>query len=169
MMEDVRLKLNPVLPWQKLHSKRRRLFFTNTLDLHLRKKLVKCYIWNMALYGAEIWTFRAVDQKYLESFEMWCRRRMEKIIWTDHVGNENVLLRVKEQRNNLHEIRKREANWIGHILRSNYLLKQVIEGKIKGEMEVTTRRKKFLDDLKERRGYSHLKEEAPDRTMRRNR
>jgi hypothetical protein len=63
--------------------------------------------------------------------------------------------------------------WICHILRRNCLLKQVIEGKIKGEMEVTRRggrrRKKLLDDLKEKRGYSHLKDEAMDRTMWRNR
>ena len=89
--------------------------------------------------------------------------------------NEEVLLRVNEQRNFLlvHEIRKRKANWIGHILCRNCLLKQVIEGKIKGEMEVARRRgrrrKKLLDDLKNRRGYSHLKEEALDRTMWRNR
>ena len=127
------------------------------------------YIWNMALYGAETWALRAAYQKYLESLEMWCWRRMEKNSWTDHVRNEEVLLRVNEQRNILHEIRKRKANWIGHILRRNCLLKQVIEGKIKGEMEVERRRgrrrKKLLDDLKDRRGYCHLKEEALDRTM----
>ena len=127
----------------------------------------------MALYSAETWTLRASDQKYLESFEMWCWRRMEKISWIDHVRNEEVLLRVKEQRNILHEIRKRKANLIGHILRRNCLLKQVMEEKVKGEMEVTRRRgrrrKKLLDDLKDRRGYSHLKEEALDRTMWRNR
>ena len=61
---------------------------------------------------------------------------MEKISWTDHVRNEEVLLRVNEQRNILHEIIKRKANWIGHILRRNCLLKQVIEEKIKGEIEV---------------------------------
>ena len=93
---------------------------------------------------------------------------MEKISWTDHVRNEDVLLEVNEQRNTLYAIIKRAANWIGHILRRNCFLKQVIEGKIKGEMDVT-RRKKLLDDLKDRRGYSHLKEEALDRTMWRNR
>jgi len=77
----------------------------------------------MALCGPETWTLRAADQKYLGSFEMWCWRRME-ISWTDHVRNEEVLLRVNEQRNILHEIRKRKANWIGHILRRNCLLKQ---------------------------------------------
>ena len=70
----------------------------------------------------------------LESFETWCCRRMEKISWTDHVRNEQVLLRINVQRNILHEIRKRKANWIGHILRRNCLLQQVIEGKIKGQI-----------------------------------
>jgi hypothetical protein len=66
-----------------------------------------------------------------------------------------------------------ETNWIGHILRRNCLLKQVIEGKIKGEMEVIRRRgsrcRKLLDELKERRGYCHLKEKALDRNKWRNR
>jgi len=69
----------------------------------------------------------------------------------------------------LHEIRRRKANWIGHILRRNGLLQRVIEGRIQGGIEVTgrqgRRRTKLLDGLNERRGYSHLKEEALDRTM----
>jgi hypothetical protein len=89
------------------------------------------------------------------------------------VRNEEVLLRVSEQRNILHEIRKRKANWIGHILRRNCLLKEVIEGKIKGQVEVTRRRgrrrKMLLDDLWDRRGCCDLKEEAVDRTRWRNR
>jgi hypothetical protein len=117
---------------------KKRALFTSILDLELRKKLVKCYIWCIALYGAETWKLQA-DQKYLESFEMWCWRRMEKISWTDHVRKEEVLLRVKEQRNILHKIRKQKANWIGHILRRNCLLQRVIEGKIKGRIEVTER------------------------------
>ena len=59
-------------------SKKKNLF-TSKLDLNLRKKLIKCYIWSMAFYGAETWTLRTADQKYLESFEMWRWRRMEKI------------------------------------------------------------------------------------------
>jgi hypothetical protein len=85
------------------------------------------------------------------------------------VRNEDVLLRVKEQRNILHEIRKRKANWIGHILRRNCILQRVTAGKIQGRIEVTGRQgrrlRKLLDDLKERRGYSHLKEEVLYRTM----
>jgi hypothetical protein len=91
------------------------------------------------LCGAETWTLRKVDQKCPESFEMWCWRRMEKISWTDHVRNE-VLHRVKEERNILHTIKGRKGNWIGHILRRNCLLKHVIEGKLEVRVEVTGRR-----------------------------
>jgi hypothetical protein len=84
-----------------------------------------------------------------------------------------LFLRVSEQRNILHEIRTWKANWIGHILRRNCLLKQVIGGKIKGRIEVTRRRgrrrKQLLDDLGDRRGYCHLKGEALDRIKWRNR
>jgi hypothetical protein len=76
---------------------------------------------------------------------------MEKISWIDHVRNEEVLLRVKEQSNILHGICKLKANWVGHILLRNCLLQQVIEGRIKGGVEVTgrrgRRRRKLLDDL----------------------
>jgi len=56
------------------------------MDLNLRKKLLKCYAWSMALYGAETWD---TDQKYIESFEIWCWR-MEKISWMYCVKNEEV-------------------------------------------------------------------------------
>jgi hypothetical protein len=66
--------------------------FTSKLDLNLRKRLVRCYVWGIALYGAETLTLQATDQKHPERFEMWCWRIMEKISWTDHVRNEEVLL-----------------------------------------------------------------------------
>ena len=126
---------------------------------------------NAVKYKSCDYSLKGNNQIYIivVQIEMWCWRRMEKISWTDHVRNEDVLLRVREQRNILHEICKRKANWIGHILGRNCLLQQVIEGKIQGGIEVTgrqgRRRRKLLDDLKERRGYSHLKEEALDRTI----
>ena len=81
---------------------------------------------------------------------------MEKISWTDHVRNEEVLLRVNEQRNILHEIRKRKANWVGQILRRNCLLQKVIEGKIKGQIEVTRRRGRRRKKLLDRTGEDTL-------------
>jgi hypothetical protein len=98
-------------------------------------------------------TFRKVEQKYLESSEMWCWRRKKRINCTDCVRNKEVLHRVKGERNIEQTIKRKKANWIGHIWSRNYLLKQVI----KGGVEVTGRRrrrsKQLLDDVKEKRGY----------------
>jgi hypothetical protein len=56
---------------------KKKTLFTSKLDLNLRRKLVKCQIWSIALYGAESWALRKVDHKDVESFEMWYWRRME--------------------------------------------------------------------------------------------
>jgi hypothetical protein len=85
---------------------------------------VKCNLWSIDLYGAETWILRTIYiyiYIYLESFEMWCCRRMEKISWNDRVKNEEVLQMIKE------EINRRKASWIDHIRRTNCLLKHVME------------------------------------------
>jgi hypothetical protein len=92
-----------------------------------------------------------------------------EISWTDRVRNEEVLHRVMEERNIVHTVKRRKANWIGHILRRNCLLKHVIKGKLEGRIEMTgrrgRRRKQLLDDLMEKRRYWKLKQEALDRTL----
>ena len=47
----------------------------------------------------KLWTLRKLDQKYINSFEMWCWRRMENISWIDSVRNDQVLPRIKEDKN----------------------------------------------------------------------
>ena len=92
-------------------NKKKTLFSTN-LELNLRKKLIKCYIWSIAVHGAQTWILQSTDDKYLESFKMWCWRNMQTISWPDDVRNE-VLNRVKE-RNILHTIKK----WLIRLVRS---------------------------------------------------
>jgi hypothetical protein len=62
-------------------KKKKKTILIRNLDLYLRNKLVKCCIWIIPLYGAETWTPRKVDHKYLECFEKWCWRRIEKVSW----------------------------------------------------------------------------------------
>jgi hypothetical protein len=94
---------------------------------------------------------------------------MEKISWTDLVRNEKVLLRVQEGKDNPHTIKRKKANWICHMLRRNGFLNLLIEGKIKGRMEVTGRRdrrsKQLMNGPKENRGYWRLKEETLARSL----
>ena len=106
--------------------------FTSKLDLNLRKKLVKHYVWGMALYSTETWTLRIVDQKHLESFEIWCWKRTEEINPTEYVEYQEVLQRIKDERNILHTIQGKKAKWLSHNLRRNYRQKHVTEVKLEG-------------------------------------
>jgi hypothetical protein len=80
------------------------------------------HCWNVAFYGAETLALQKIDKKYLESFEMTHRRRIEKISWPDRVSNEEVLHTAKEERNIIHTITRRKDTRIGYILRRNCLL-----------------------------------------------
>jgi hypothetical protein len=124
----------------KVALNKKAALFVSKLYLNLGGggSLVKCYIRSIALYVAETWTLRKIDQKYLGSLEMWYWGRME-IIWTGRVKNEEVLNRVKRERNGLQTLKRREANWIGRILRRNCLLKRLTEGQIEGRIDVAGR------------------------------
>jgi len=141
---------------------RKMSLFTSKLNIELKKKLVRCYVWSIALYGSETWALRKLERKYLESFEMWCWRRMEKIKWSEKITNEQVLDRIGEKRTPINNILLRKANWIGHILRRNSLLHYVIQGQMMEVKGVGRRRTQLLDDLRNRRRYWELKEEAED-------
>ncbi|KAJ4446720.1 hypothetical protein ANN_13417 [Periplaneta americana] len=83
---------------QEERLNRKRSVFCGLLEKDLRKRLVKCFVWSVALYGTETWTLRRSEEKRIEAFEMWLWRRMEDVKWTDRIRNEAVLKRVGEER-----------------------------------------------------------------------
>ena len=101
-----------------------------TGKLRGKRPLGRRYVWSIVFYGSETWIQRKLERKYLESFEMWCWRRMEKIKWSEKVTNEQVIDRIGEKRTLLNNIPRRKANSIGHILRRNCLLHDAIEGQM---------------------------------------
>ena len=82
---------------------------TSKLNIEFSKRLVRCCVWSIALYGSVIWTLRKLECKHLEDFEMWYWRRMEKKKWSDRV-TKNVLERIGERRTVLNNILRRK--WI---------------------------------------------------------
>ena len=97
------------------------------LEKELRKRLVKCFVWSVALYGSETWALRWSEQKRLEAFQKRIWRRMEHVKWTDKIKNAVVLERVGEGRIMLELIKKKKRNLLGRWLRRNCLLKDALE------------------------------------------
>jgi hypothetical protein len=79
-------------------NKKRNLFTSSSINMHLRKHLVKTFVWSGLLYGSETWTLGEAEKKRIVAFEMWCYRRMLKIPWVDRVTNEEVLRKIEEEK-----------------------------------------------------------------------
>ncbi len=90
-------------------SKREELL-TREISKAVKKKIVKTVIWSAALYCAKTWLLRKEDIKTIEALEMWIRRRMERISWTEKKTSEEVLRRVGERRTMLETIVWRKKN-----------------------------------------------------------
>src|SRR6218665_1959568 len=104
---------------------------------------------------------RKEDIKRLEAFEMWTWRRMEKVSWTEHRANEEILETIGEEGSLIHTKETRQKKWIGHTLRGESLLKTVIEGKMLKKSR--GRPRQMMLDWMMVEGYRKLKEQAQQR------
>jgi Reverse transcriptase (RNA-dependent DNA polymerase) len=140
----------------------RKELLTKSLKKATKIKIVKTLVWTTLLYGSETWTLRKEDIRKLEALEMWLWRRMEKISWTYKITNEEVLERVGTGRQLINALRNRKKSWIGHVLRGDGLLKEVIEGRMEGKRIRGRPRLGMLDDLITH-SYVDMKRKTEDR------
>ena len=93
---------------------RKSSIFCGPLEKNLRKRLVKCFVRSVMLYGADTWILRRNEQKQLEAFEMWIWRRIERVK-LDRQNNKCSCVRKSGRRkNNAGLIKKKKINWWGH-------------------------------------------------------
>jgi hypothetical protein len=146
----------------KVAFNKTRELVTKGLKTELKKRLVKTLIWPVALYGCETWTMKQQIVDKLNAFEMWVWRRMQKVSWKDKKTNEEILSLVDEERCLMKTIIKRKKDWIGHVVRGDNLLKQVLEGRMEGKKPRGRPRMGMIDDLKEG-SYIEMKRRTDDR------
>ena len=141
---------------------KRKVLLTKKLSKRVKKRIIKTIIWSIALYSSESWTLRVDEEKRLQAFEMWLWRRMERISYKDKKTNEEVLEMVGGKLSILQLVVKRKKNWLGHILRADGILKEMIEGRMEGRRSRGRPRIGMLDVLKEG-SYERMKRRAEDR------
>ena len=108
---------------------------------------MKTLVWTNLQYECETWTLKKEEVRRIEVFEMWIWRRMEKISWSDGITNEEVLRRVGETQQLMGLIRSRKSEGIGHVMRGEGILKEVMEGRMEGRRTTGRPRKGMLDEL----------------------
>lgn len=122
-----------------------------SINLKLRIRMLKCYIFSTLLYDSEAWTLRKAEMDRLEAFERWCYRRMLRISWTDRVINTDLRRRIQQDEEVINTLKKRKLQYFGHVMRGpKYtLLQNIMEGKINGKRSQERRRTSWLKNLRD--------------------
>jgi len=120
------------------------------INIKLRLRFMRCYVWSVLLYGVESWTLKITDMNKIEAFEMWTYRRILKIPWTDRVTNSEVLNRLSTEREILLSIKRRKVAYFGHVIRGpKYeLLQLIVQGKIEGRRGVGRKQLSWLRNIR---------------------
>src|SRR5688572_15306304 len=128
---------------------KRKELLTKGLSRTLKTRLVKVLVWPVVLYGYKTWTLWRAEVDKLEALEMWIWRRLESVCWPDRIKNEEVLSMVGQKRCLVKTIPERKKNWIGHVLRGDGLLKDVLKGIMCGKRPQGRPRIGIIDNLME--------------------
>ena len=127
----------------------RTLLTNSNIGIQTRLRALKTYIWSTLTYGSETWTISKIMKNKINAAELWFYRRMLRISWTDRVTNEEVLRRVGQQRTLIRVIRKRQMEFLGHIIRREKIEHLCLTGMIEGRRSRGRQRKKYLDSILE--------------------
>ena len=141
-------------------QKYRRVLVNSEFDLDLRLCFIRCYVWSILLYGVEGWTLKVHTMNKLEAFEMWLYRRVLKIPWTAKKTNEEVLARVKRNRELLTTVKRRKTAYFGHVMRSDKykFLQLLIEGKVEGKRGIGRKKMSWLRNIRQWTGLKDIGE-----------
>ena len=117
------------------------------MSMGTRKRILHCYVYSILTYGNECWTISAQMENRLEAVEMWFLRRVLRISWVDHISNGEVLIRAGEERTLIKAIRKRQLEFLGHVMRKEGIEEILTSGKIEGKKGRGRPRFTFLGSL----------------------
>lgn len=131
-------------------NKMRNVLCSRDLNMKLKIRLLRCYVFAVLYYGMEAWTLKKNIIDRLEAFELWTYRRMLRISWVDRVTNDNVIERMGKEKEVVNTIKTRKLQYLGHVMRGNKynLLQTIIQGKIQGRRSRGRRRISWLNNLR---------------------
>ena len=125
------------------------VFKNRNILLDTKLRVPKCYVWSILLYGSECWTISRELETRLKATEMWFLRRILRISWTEMKSNAQVLEMAGTQRALMNTVRRKQLEFLGHVLRKDELEKLVFCGKIEGKRSRGRQRTSFSDSLRD--------------------
>ena len=119
------------------------------ISVTTKKRLLKSLVFSIATYGSECWVLKTTDQKKINSFELWCYRRLLRIKWTDRKTNEYVLSKIGTRERLLTTIVKRKIAFVGHVFRKDNICKDLLIGAVYGKRGKGRPKTRYSDNIRE--------------------
>ena len=134
------------------------IWIDKSISLSSKIRLMRSLVTTIFLYACESWTLTAELQRTIQAMEMRCYRKILRILYKDHVTNEEVRAKI-QQAIGLHEdlliiVKRRKLQLYGHVSRSSSLAKTILQGTVKGGRREGRQRKRWEDNI---RKWSGLK------------
>ena len=129
-------------------------------------RIVNTMVFPVVMYACESWTLRKKDRKKIDSFELWCWRRLLGVPWTARRTNESILNQIKPKLSLEAMILKQKLSYFGHVMRTeNSIEKAIMLGKVEGARRRGRPKMRWMDGIKESTGMTlqELKEKVQER------
>ena len=117
--------------------------------MRTKLRLLNSLVFPVASYGSECWVLKKKDQKRIGSFELWCYRRVLRISWTEKKTNDEVLRRINCNDRLLDILNKRKLKFVGHVMRSESLGKNLLTGMVLGNRGRGRPKTRYSDNIRD--------------------
>ena len=119
------------------------------ISITTKKRLSKSLVFSIATYGSECWVLQTTDKKKINSFELWCYRRLLRTKWTDEKTNEYVLSKIRTSERLLTTIAKRKMAFVRHVFRKDNICKDLLIGAVYGKRGKGRPKIRYSDNIRE--------------------
>ena len=146
-------------------TKMRDVLCSRSLDVGLRKRLIRCYVLSTFLYASETWTLNKDLESRINAFELWIYRRMLRVSYADRITNVRIFEMVKDKPRLLIDVIERKLKYFGHLIRADGKQKELLEGKVEGTRSRGKQRYTWARDIRVwcNKSYADCSRTATDR------
>ena len=136
------------------------------ITLPTKVRLVKAMVFPVVMYGCESWTVKKAERRRIDAFELWCWRRLLRVPWTARRSNRSILKEISPECSLEGLMLKLKLQYFGLLmLRTDFLEKTLMLGKIEGRRRMGRQRMRWLDDITKSMdmGLGRLQQSVMDR------
>ena len=118
------------------------------ITLLIKVRLVKAVVFPVVMYGCENWTIKNTEHRRIDTFELWCWRRLLRVPWTARRSNQSILKEISPEYSLEGLMLKLKVQYFGHMMRTaDSFEKTLMLGKIEGRRRRGQQRMRWLDGI----------------------